>query len=383
MILATGPFTGLGPFLQVFLWIGLSFLLLATVITALIHLWAKRKTEKHIKEGDALSLGSPEDAAFLRGFPGYTLAGHDNLIEQYKIQLTSTTAKYMVLKQDISRLRDDYFELKNNSVVTKNDVMNDNAQNNNFYPGAGDDHAKQKNELIHQLQQVNMAYESLEKENQALLQQIDFLTANHGDGQEPLEEWKKEKVELKSRIADQEFLKDVIEEKNMQIVFLQNQLEQRIRNYHQLEQQHSEVVSTYTNVKEKNEESEKQLEIIKTELESGRVRYDELQASVQKDEKQREEWLESVRQKDDRIIYLENELKERIKQNELLCAQTEDNRDLLTAIREELEYTKDQVEKQQQKLDRNREWLRKLYHEMGHVVEAGSDDSPVIKMVSA
>jgi chromosome segregation ATPase len=61
--------------------------------------------------------------------------------------------------------------------------------------------------------------------------------------QEGLAMAQEEKTNLKSRLLEQDSMLDVMAEKNLQISFLQNQLEQRIKSYHQLEYQTIEDVN--------------------------------------------------------------------------------------------------------------------------------------------
>ena len=68
-----------------------------------------------------------------------------------------------------------------------------------------------------------------------------------------IQKWEEEKAELKKRISEQEYLKDVLEEKKLQISFLQQQLEQRIKNHHLVEQQFRELGIKFMEVKEKLE----------------------------------------------------------------------------------------------------------------------------------
>ncbi len=49
---------------------------------------------------------------------------------------------------------------------------------------------------------------------------------------------------LKNKINEGEYLQDLAQEKKLQVDFLQQQLEQRIKNFHQLERKADEAATT-------------------------------------------------------------------------------------------------------------------------------------------
>lgn len=112
------------------------------------------------------------------------------------------------------------------------------------------EHAAEKKEMNARLEQLGRSYKSLEEENESLLQQIKAEHGNDDEKDSVISKWKEENSRLKERIAEQDYLKDILEEKKAQIVFLQNQLEQRIVNNHQAEVQRAQLTAQIENLKQ-------------------------------------------------------------------------------------------------------------------------------------
>ncbi|MBC6492456.1 hypothetical protein ACFSQD_19205 [Flavihumibacter stibioxidans] len=65
--------------------------------------------------------------------------------------------------------------------------------------------------------------------------------------------------EFKQTETDVRYLQDMLQEKQMQIEFLQNQLGQRIRNYHEVEARESEILTQLNNAGKQADELRAQL----------------------------------------------------------------------------------------------------------------------------
>ena len=84
-----------------------------------------------------------------------------------------------------------------------------------------------------------MTLQQLKEENAALQQKAQANSEHkHGNYEQQIKEMQsllnkaeEEKTALKNKITDQTYLQDVLQEKKLQIEFLQNQLEQRIKTF--------------------------------------------------------------------------------------------------------------------------------------------------------
>ncbi len=95
--------------------------------------------------------------------------------------------------------------------------------------------------------------------------------------------------------AEKESMRDLIEEKNRQIVYLQGQLDQRIMNYHQVEHQHNEVRQTL-------EERQRTIDELEERLRRERDRTEELIAKLQENSN----LLLSIHKELDKTLHPEN-----------------------------------------------------------------------------
>src|SRR4030095_11312545 len=101
--------------------------------------------------------------------------------------------------------------------------------------------------------QLTSSFENLEKDNNSLRDQLNVYCQDGTGFTSMIQKWDEEKAELKRRINEQEYLRDVLAEKKQQIVFLQQQLEQRIKNHHLVEQQFRELGIKFMEANEKLE----------------------------------------------------------------------------------------------------------------------------------
>ena len=71
----------------------------------------------------------------------------------------------------------------------------------------------EKKELLAELDQLTISFENLEKDNISLREQLNVYCENGTGFTSMIQKWDEEKAELKKRISEQEYLKDVLEEK--------------------------------------------------------------------------------------------------------------------------------------------------------------------------
>ncbi len=93
----------------------------------------------------------------------------------------------------------------------------------------GRQHQAEKDSLNGQLKQAHQAFEQV-----LTGQQVDY-NPRIQELQLLLQQVTDEKTALQQQLAEQSFLQDMMQENKLQVSFLQNQLEQRIKSYHQLE----------------------------------------------------------------------------------------------------------------------------------------------------
>ncbi|MDP4255245.1 MAG: hypothetical protein Q8938_14645 [Bacteroidota bacterium] len=182
----------LGQFLRILLWIFLPVFTVAALITTYVHYRKRRKNNGQddpvmgvYTEGDLLAMPADTGEA-MRSLPENTSEAYKGLLwlkNKYEQDREQATARFVQLKEEHRLLREKY----------------ENLQDKFRKKGAGDPNAPESTPL----------------------------PAN------PLPPTREDLIELAA-------VKDQLAEKNLQLAFLQNQLDQRINSYHQLEQQDRE-----------------------------------------------------------------------------------------------------------------------------------------------
>jgi chromosome segregation ATPase len=249
-------------FLQIFLWISIPAFLIGLLITTVIHYKDKRKKQKGSKqpfifENDGSFAGYNDDALK----PLY-LQGNDQETKKIMNYLSFSNARYIAIQKDFKVLTEKYQQLqgnKNNNSETKNketmETIHTDLQQLSYQQidSIRQQHEIEKKELLAELDQLTVSFENLEKDNNSLRDQLNVYCENGTGFTSMIQKWEEEKAELKRRINEQEYLKDVLDEKKQQIIFLQQQLEQRIKNHHLVEQQFRELGLKFMEATEKLE----------------------------------------------------------------------------------------------------------------------------------
>jgi chromosome segregation ATPase len=273
LLIAIGPPGPLAVFLQVLCWIILPALALVSFFTILHHYARKRKNAANALEGDEIAHLAQQGS---KGKGAYLLFDHTGLVREYKRKLSYSHARYAALKKDFDKLEKQYRQ----------------------------GHADRP---------VHLKIKDMETTQEQL---------HVAEGQVP------------SKVL---YLKDLVEEKKLEVAFLQSQLESRVRKQHEAE-------------------GEK--------------------------EKMKIEWEAALAEKEQLISYAENQLGELKQQNELLNAAVADGNDRVLSLSNQLEEEQARVITMDQKLQANRQLLQRLYKEFTTCLEQ-EEASPVIPMQPA
>jgi len=221
----------LGQFLRIFLWIFLPIFILSILITSYIHYRKRRKKKEQENAVARLPFDRDDHAVPDRFYSNADARPEDGnsayrgllwLKDKYERERERSTAKYMQLKEEHKQLKEKFEELEDryrkergepaHQPVTASGhvVVVEPAGSDHKDPGSdnkdlGSDHKD--------LESIRQSLDSAEKENSA----------------------------LREELVERSSLKDQLAEKNLQVAFLQNQLDQRINNYHHLEHQGREA----------------------------------------------------------------------------------------------------------------------------------------------
>ena len=364
-------------FLQVFLWISIPALLIGMSITTVMHYRDKRKKQKSL-EGSLISKseGSNAELGDISSIP-LDLFLHGDKQESKRIMnyLSQSNARYIAIQKDFKILTEKYQQLrKNNSqnfATKKNKTMEtihrdlqqiSHEQVNSIQQ----EYELEKKEMLAELHQLTISFENLEKDNISLREQLSAYCENEAGVTSMIQKWDEEKAELKGRINDQEYLKDVLEEKKQQIVFLQQQIEQRIKNHHLEEVQFKELGIKLMDANEKLEIKEQSIK--------------EFQATVH-DKEQEIIFLKDVVQSATvNAVQLETTIKELREQNSRSSFELDKKNDLIKELQAQLAETNEVKIKLEERLERSQTFIKGFHRKLSDILQEEIPESPVIVM---
>jgi chromosome segregation ATPase len=289
-------------------------------------------------------------------------------------------ARYRALRNDYAALEARFVTHSNNqsTLLPKNKKIY--MKNHNNETLAVDDNAIEKRELSDKLEQVTRSYQRLEEENRFLQEQISLETAGDDEKDKITARWKEENIRLRNKITEQDYLEEVLEEKKAQIVFLQQQLELRIRNQHRADQQSQQSKLEMQDAHDQRQATLGQFESLKNELLQKKERADGLTTALQEKEERLSEIQQQLKSKLDHITWLENSLSELKEQNSCLNAEAADERDQVKALKQLLDDERSRQQLIEQKFLTNRQMLQRLYKELALCLNEEIQESPIVPL---
>lgn len=366
-------------FLQILFWIGIPALIISMLITTVIHYRNKKRKSKNEKEQRLLF---KNDGGSYSGYDDFSLVpqevylpGSEHEVKGIIHHLFHSKARYMAIRKDFEILNRKYQRLhvhihqdsetiNNKTMETIQTDMNQTLHEQ--IESIRQQHEFEKKELYAELTQLTRAYENLEKDNNSLRDQLVAYSSDENKATAVIQKWEEEKAELKKRISEQEYLKDVLEEKKLQISFLQQQLEQRIKNHHLVEQQFRELGIKFMEVKEELE--------IKQQTEK------EFQSGVHEKDQEIGFLKEMIQSKTEHAAQLEASLKTAQEQNGNFSLVVEGNSKLIGNLHEQLAVSNEIRKELERKLERNNALLKGFHRKLSDVFEEEMAEPPVIVM---
>jgi chromosome segregation ATPase len=387
MLLTAGAVEVL-QFIRILSWIIIPLLAAAIGLTIFFHYRKKKRNLAKDESADTeLPLVPMESVSHKKSDGEYIYFDHSGVIREYKERLTYNHARFAALQQDFANLEGRFTSLARFTAQSYLKHKKENMKNflEQLPPSLQDeitkleaDHQAEKSELTAQLEQLGRSYQSLQDENESLLEQMSMSTATEDEKAALVSRWQKENVLLKDRIAEQEYLKDILDEKKAQIDFLQEQLEQRIRHQHQSEHVREQAVLGLESMRGEKLEAEQVAEDLRAALALKQDQVDKLHMHICEKEEQINDRQQVLASKLDQITYLENTLHGLKEQNEMLNASVADSNELVAALQNQLADEQSRAEYADQKLAANKQMIRRLYKEFSMLVD--EDQPPVIPL---
>jgi len=362
-------------FLQIFLWISIPAFLIGMLITTVAHHRNKRKKQKESKQPfiseDEVSYAGYDDVSLMP----LHLRGNDEETKKIMNYLSFSNARYIAIQKDFKVLTEKYQQLQGNfyqNSETKKfetmDTIQTDLQQMSYQQidSIKQQHEIEKRELLAELDQLTASFENLEKDNNNLREQLNVYCENGTGLTSMIQKWEEEKAELKRRINDQEYLKDVLDEKKQQIVFLQQQLEQRIKNHHLVEQQFRELGIKLMEASEKLE--------IKEQSDK------EFQAAVHDKEQEITLLKEVIQSATENAAQLEVTIKELQEQNSKFSFGLEEKNNLISDLQAQLADIDETKIKLEERLERSQTFFKGFHRKLSDILQEEMPESPVIVM---
>lgn len=185
-----------------------------------------------------------------------------------------------------------------------------------------------------------------------------------------------------SRINEQEYLRDVLTEKKKQIEFLQIQIEQRIRDNHELETRFNDLSADYMGMKNVNEDLQRNLQAYEEELKAKQAKKEELISMVDLLQQDKQSLLAELHESKSQANQLQILVEELKGENDQLNTQLDEKETAITRLEEQVAIYADRINKLNAKLDVNRKIMLHVRNEIGMAVEGELPEnySPVITM---
>jgi hypothetical protein len=263
-------------FIQIVLWVSLPLIAVCLAVTTLLHYRRKRKRMRNALEDESIVYDLPAAQVVQPMLSAQNrTTGNEALLKQSELQLKQSREKYQALERSFRMLQENY-----SAVISRLD--DDNGIGKSELP-ALKDKIRGYELKIAQLEQaltylrentdatgmsvaatIENKTEETEKLEKLIAKLSDDLTASNNENSHLRSEldstandehvlYLKEKIirveeenrSLKSNVPEMRYLEDMIKEKTLQIDFLQQQLEQRIKHNHYLD--HQQIILTDSN----------------------------------------------------------------------------------------------------------------------------------------
>gem|GEM_PF-2438051 len=384
MPLAVGPFTGLAGLMQILLWILVGFLFLSFVVTVILHYRRGRKKELDPDDLQKLAAYTPEGAGFMMDDESCLLFDHSGLIRDYKSRLVRNHAQYAALRQDFEELEDRYNALlmkipEHNETLKTITMEESNVQDQEINPGSG-----ASPDAMERLQTGESAVDLTQGSEESPIQREEFpVLPTKGEGEIQLPEQESADIsDMKELQVAKAYMDDLLNEKNLQINFLQQQLEQRVRNYHHAGRELAATKDELQQVRQLLENARAAHLSLQAGWDKREEEMNSLQVSIAGKEVALSAHASEMQAKQDHITWLESSFREIRDQNELLQAALGDQQQKNELLQQELEEEKSKMAGLEKKLAANRQLMVRMYREFSACLEEEDKSSPVIPLES-
>lgn len=377
-------------YVGILLFICLPVILLSAGLAIWLHYRQKKRSAAFNENGTTGAETSPD--LFITSAETVALsplATEDKvgLIKECRKQLSKSHAKYLALKQDFSATRktitDSENELPENFVHMESlnekiaayekqimDLQNKLEVLETVIPVQDETHflrqalREKDNEIIQLKEQLTQSGNNSQVEGKE--EDIFALNNDHNTNEyiRRIERLQEEKAESDRKLNEQDYLKDAYSQNKLQVEFLQNQLEQRIKNYNQAEHKIKELTASLQELSAQSTRSEGKILFLNQQMESKHHELEKVQLTSDQKDAEMHRVKEELQTKNSQVAHLENLLAELKEQNSVLNISFGESQGAITTLKEQLAGEQQHIHQLEDKLLKNRQLLERIYRDL-------------------
>jgi hypothetical protein len=297
------------------------------------------------------------------------LANKQASIEKQENELNQSLGQLHLQKEHIAILEKEKLELnKQLDLADKHAPLQLTAMEKKWQ--------EEKNELLTKAELLNSKLGTVHKENEWLKEQANKIAPPSVEAEEykikyeQLEQQfvkaNQENEEMKSKMSNQQYMEDVVQEKKLQIEFLQNQLDQRIKTFREMEKQYQADSARLTLLDQTAKKYEEELHSVNNLLHTKEQDYANLRETTEK----------TIGSKVTHIELLEREMGNLQQQNNTLSVSLDDASKLNATISKQTNQQTQRISELESKLEVSSQLFIKIYKELSRSFEGTMANYP-------
>ncbi len=301
-----------------------------------------------------------------------------SVIEQLQKELYLLDQQNSSKANEVQKLEHKVKELQESAKLATTDARDVHLNYHQEIENKEKEFFDEKDRLTEQLRSLHEVQKKLEDENKQLLEKVqqnrfsDAPTADHRveELQAQLARAQEELQSNRSNSPDVNYLQDLLREKSLHIDFLQNQLDHRIRSFHQVEQQVYDLQHSINLHKEELKQRIEKEKDFHLSIQQKEENLQQLQMQFGQHVEEREQLLKSHSETQNRLNEWEQSALEWNRQRELLQQEVEQHKNLLDELHPQLEKTLEQVRFLEDTIERKQSLLSNLHQQLKLAIEA-------------
>lgn len=392
MLLSASFFSIIREYIGILLFICLPVIILSAGLAIWLHYRQKRRkagADNSTNEETDPSLISFAGPASITALSPLEMEDRIGLARECRKQLSKSRAKYVALKHDFSIIQNHIVTIENNLPENNGRMENLNEKIAAYEKQITD--LQSKLEVLETVVPVQdetyylrQALREKDNETVQLKQRVAELESGHlstdtktevpvtdyrqnpdnSDLMRRIEHLQNEKAELDRKLKEQDYLKDMYSESKLQVEFLQNQLELRIKNHSETEQKSRELASTLHEKTEQLKASEGKTIFLNQQMESKQHELEQTQFNADQKDAELHRMREELQLKSSQVTHLEGLLAELKEQNSILNVSFGEAQNTISHLKEQLAGEQQHSHHLEDKLLKNRQLLERIYRDV-------------------